>query len=139
MTDDADVRLDARRHGIVLARPLLRAFALAALGGAALLGPRPLPEAGAAALGLAAVLALAAVARWDRTRVVLTGETLVVEHGVLRREVASVRLSRVGAIEVEQSLLGRLLGYGTIVAGELEIECVPEPRRVSRAIGRLSG
>ncbi len=136
MLDDGEVRLDARRHGIVLARPLLRALALAALGAAGFLGPWPLPAAGAGALGLAALLALAAVLRWDRTHVVLTSDTLLVVHGVLRREAASVRLARVGAIEVEQSLLGRLLGYGTIVAGDLEISCVPAPREL---LGILNG
>ena len=45
-----------------------------------------------------------------------------VVHGTLRKRAAAVRLARVGALEIEQSLLGRLLGYGTIVAGELEID-----------------
>jgi hypothetical protein len=38
-------------------------------------------------------------------------------------------------VEIEQSLLGRLLGYGTIVAGELEITHVPQPHRL---VDRLS-
>jgi membrane protein YdbS with pleckstrin-like domain len=130
------VRLDARPHGIVLARPLLRAIALAIVGGAAFLGPWPLPVAGALALGLAAVLALAGVWRWDRTRLVLTSDTLSIAHGVLRREQASVRLSRLGAVEVQQSLAGRLLGYGTIVAGDLEIHAVAAPRELLGILDR---
>jgi hypothetical protein len=39
-----------------------------------------------------------------------------------------VRLERVGAVEVDQSLLGRMLGYGTLSAGPLEITYVPQPR-----------
>jgi hypothetical protein len=39
-----------------------------------------------------------------------------------------VRLERVGAVEVEQSLAGRVLGYGTLIAGPLEITYVPQPR-----------
>ena len=35
-------------------------------------------------------------------------------------------------VEIERSLLGRILGYGTVVAGELEIEGVP--RRVARLL-----
>jgi hypothetical protein len=31
---------------------------------------------------------------------------------------------------MEQSVLGRMLGYGTVIAGELEIPYVPNPRRV---------
>jgi len=51
-------------------------------------------------------------------------------HGTVRRRAAAVRLARVGAVELEQSLLGRILGYGTIVAGDLEITHVPDPRRL---------
>jgi uncharacterized membrane protein YdbT with pleckstrin-like domain len=68
------------------------------------------------------------VARWDRTEVVLTTEKLLVVHGIARRRAAAVRLARVGAVEVEQGVVGRLLGYGTVVAGELEIPYVPHPR-----------
>jgi membrane protein YdbS with pleckstrin-like domain len=130
------LRLEARRHGIVLVRPLLRASALAAAGAAAFLGPWPLPAGGACALAAAAALALAAVLRWDRTRVVLTDESLAVRHGVLRRAAATVPLARVGAVELEQSLPGRLLGYGTIVAGELEIRCVAAPDEVHTILSR---
>jgi uncharacterized membrane protein YdbT with pleckstrin-like domain len=77
--------------------------------------------------------------RWDRTRVVVTGEKLVVEHGLVRRRAAAVRLARVSTVELEQSLLGRLLGYGTVVAGDLEIRCVPRPRDVCGLVQRLAG
>jgi hypothetical protein len=62
-------------------------------------------------------------------------EKLFVVHGILRRRSASVPLSRVGPVEVEQTLLGRLLGYGTIVAGDLEIMYVPEPGRIDWLLG----
>jgi membrane protein YdbS with pleckstrin-like domain len=131
-----EVRLEARPHGIALAAPLARALLLTAAGAAlVVLGPRAswiLAPIGAGVLGAAAVLALAAVLRWDRTMLVLTTEKLFVQHGIIGRRAAAVRLSRVGTIEVEQSLLGRLLGYGTIVAGNLEIPHVARPRDVCR-------
>ena len=65
---------------------------------------------------------------------VVTTEKLFVVHGTLRRRAAAVRLARLGAIEVEQSLLGRLLGYGTVIAGGLEIAYVPEPRELARLV-----
>jgi len=41
---------------------------------------------------------------------------------------------------VEQSLLGRLLGYGTLVAGDLEISCVARPADVQGFLSKsLSG
>jgi Bacterial PH domain len=59
-------------------------------------------------------------------------------HGTIRRRAAAVRLARIGPVEIEQTLLGRLLGYGTIVAGELEIEYVPKPREVYGLVERMS-
>jgi membrane protein YdbS with pleckstrin-like domain len=122
---EGHVLADERRHGIVLVRPLGRALLLAivGVGGFRLGWPASIP--GGILLVAAAVYALAAVLRWDRTHVVLTSETLLVEHGVVRRTEASVRLAKVSAVEIDQSLLGRLLGYGTVVAGDLEIDCVP--------------
>lgn len=53
----------------------------------------------------------------------MSEDRLVVVHGTLQRRTASASLD--GVVEVEQSLLGRLLGYGTVVAGELEVPYVP--------------
>jgi uncharacterized membrane protein YdbT with pleckstrin-like domain len=136
-TSEEQVFLDARRHGVVLARPLLRSLVVAVLGAVGMLGGWPVSAAGVALLVVAAVMAIGAVWRWDRTHVVLTTEKLFVVHGVLKRHAAAVRLAKVGTVEVEQSLTGRLLGYGTIVAGDLEIPCVAEPREVYGLVERL--
>jgi membrane protein YdbS with pleckstrin-like domain len=129
--------LDTRRHGVVLVRPFLRALFFALCGLGAFLGGWPLSAFGAFLLGLAALIATAAVWRWDRTHVVLTTEKLFVSHGVVRRRAASVQLSRVGAVEIEQSLPGRLFGYGTLVAGDLEIKCVARPRQLYGLVEKL--
>jgi uncharacterized membrane protein YdbT with pleckstrin-like domain len=133
------VCLEERRHAVVLAGPFLRALGLAAVGIGLMAIGWPASIAGVALQMVGAFVALRAVWSWERTRVVLTTEKLFVVHGTLRRRAAAVRLARVGAVEIEQSLLGRLLGYGTIVAGELEIEYVPGPRRVYGLVERLSG
>jgi membrane protein YdbS with pleckstrin-like domain len=120
------VLADRRRHGIVLVRPLGRALLLASLGAAGFQLGWPASIPGGVLLIVAAWLALAAVLRWDRTHVVLTSEKLVVEHGIVRRTEASVRLAKVAAVELDQSLLGRLLGYATVAAGDLEVTAVPK-------------
>lgn len=132
------VYVDSRRHGIVLVKPLARALALAGLGGGGFLVGWPATVAGGVLLAAAAAIAGGAVWRWDRTHVVVTSETLFVAHGTLRRRAAAVQLARLGAVEIDQSLLGRLLGYGTIVAGELEIQCVPRPRELLGLVQRLA-
>lgn len=124
------IYVDTRRHGIVLVKPLSRALALAVLGITGFALGWPLSLAGAGLLVAAAAVALVAVWRWDRTHVVLTTEKLFIVHGVVRRQAAAVHLARIGAVEVDQSVLGRLLGYGTIVAGELEIPGVARPREL---------
>jgi uncharacterized membrane protein YdbT with pleckstrin-like domain len=133
------VCLEERRHAVVLAGPFLRALGLAAVGIGLMAIGWPASIGGVALQALGAFIALRAVWNWERTRVVVTTEKLFVVHGTLRRRAAAVRLARVGTVEIEQSLLGRLLGYGTIVAGELEIEYVPGPRRLYGLVERLSG
>jgi uncharacterized membrane protein YdbT with pleckstrin-like domain len=124
--------MEARRHGIALARPFLRALLLALAGAACFLAPWTAAAAvGAALLVLAAVIAVVAVARWDRTHLAVTGSALVVEHGFLNRRSASISLNGT-VFEVERTLLGRILGYGTVVAGELELDYVP--RRLTRLL-----
>jgi membrane protein YdbS with pleckstrin-like domain len=131
------VYLDARRHGVVLVRPLGRALVLSLLGAAAFLGGWPISAAGAALLCIAAVGALAAVWKWDHTRVVVTGERLFVVHGTLRRHAAAIRLEKVQTVEVEQTMPGRIFGYGTLVAGDLEISCVARPAEIHTVLDRV--
>ena len=133
-----EIRLNVRPHGLALARPLGRALLAAGAGGVCIvLGSSvhwALAVVGALTLALAALLALAAVWQWDRTEVVLTTEKLFVVYGIVKRRAAAVRLDRVQTVEVEQGLVGRALGYGTLVAGSLEIPYVARPRDVYRLL-----
>jgi uncharacterized membrane protein YdbT with pleckstrin-like domain len=111
-----------------------------AISGAILLAqPWPLPVPGAALIVLAAAVCLHAVWRWERTHLVVTTEKLCLIDGTLRRRAAAVRLRAVENLEIEQTIAGRLLGYGTLVAGPLEIEHVPHPRSLYRLVERLAG
>jgi hypothetical protein len=130
------VRVEERPHAAALARPLGRAVALALAGGILVLAaPTSLGLVGALFLAAAAFVALAAVWRWDRTHLILTTDKLLVVYGVAQRRAAAVRLARVGPVEMEQDVLGRMLGYGTVIAGELEIPFVPDPRRICSLAG----
>lgn len=127
---------ESRLHAIVLAGPLARSVALGLGGFVCFVLGWPFMVVGPLAIGFGAVTGALAVWRWERTRVVVTTEKLFVVHGTLRRRAAAVRLARVGAIEVDQTVLGRLLGYGTLVTGELEIPHVPQPRTVGTLVAR---
>jgi uncharacterized membrane protein YdbT with pleckstrin-like domain len=132
------VCLDARRHTVVLARPLTRAVLLAVAGSFLLALSWPLPVAGAAVLVVAAAMALVAVVRWDRTRFVVTTEKVFLVRGVTRRRASAVMLSSLHLVELEQTLPGRMLGYGTLQAGPLEVEYVPRARHVRDLVERLA-
>jgi uncharacterized membrane protein YdbT with pleckstrin-like domain len=136
---DEQVCFDVRRHGVSLARPLAQAAVLAISGGVLLAQPWPLQLPGAALVVLAALVCLRAVWLWERTHLVVTTDKVCLVDGTLRRRRATVRLRAVENLELEQSLPGRLLGYGTLVAGPLEIEHVPQPRAVYRLVERLAG
>jgi len=125
-------QLQTHRHGIALARPFSRALVLALAGAACFFAPwAAVAAVGAVLLALAALIAVVGVARWDRTHLAVTGTALVVEHGLLNRRTASISLNGT-LFEVERTLLGRILGYGTVVAGELEMDYVP--RRLTRLL-----
>ena len=132
-----EVRLDARPHGVALVRPLLRPLALVGAGVVLIVAGQQYWIAGvigAVLLVVAALLAFRAVLRWDRTRLLLTSERLTVVYGVARRRSASVALSHAPAVEFEQGILGRLFGYGTLVAGDFEVPYVPDARRIRNLV-----
>jgi hypothetical protein len=132
------VLLETRQHGIVLGGSVAKALILACVGAALLALDWPWSAGGVVAMALAALVTLRAAWRWDRTKVVLTSERLSVATGVLGRRTASVSLSSVGALEIEQTVWGRLLRYGTLIAGELEIDYVPDPAELQELITGLT-
>ena len=135
---DEEVCLEARRHGIVLVRPLLWAVVLSGIGGVVSTASRPFSLAGAALIALGALIALRAVWRWERTRVVVTTDKVLVVGGTWRRRARSVRLAGLEAVELEQTLIGQLFGYGTVVVGPMALDHVPKPKTVYRLVERLA-
>lgn len=134
-----EICLEARRHGIVLVRPLAWAIVLGGAGGVLLTLPSPWSLAGGAVVAVGAAVALRAVWKWERTRVVVTTQKVVLFDGTLRRRSRTVRLAAVEGVELEQSLAGQLLGYGTVVVGSLALDYVPRPKRLCRLVERLAG
>jgi uncharacterized membrane protein YdbT with pleckstrin-like domain len=136
---DEEVCLEARRHGIVLARPLVWAVVIAGAGGVLATAGWPLSLAGSVLIGLAALIALRAVWKWERTKMVVTTDKVFVVGGTWRRRARAVRLAAVEAVELEQTLPGQLFGYGTVVVGTLSLDHVPKPKSVYRLVERLAG
>lgn len=122
----------------MLFRPLARAVAFSAAGLLLLLLPWPAPVAGAIVQAVAAATALVAVVRWERTRFVVTTEKVFLVRGVVHRRASAVMLRSLRTVSLEQSLPGRMLGYGTLQAGPLEVEYVPHAGRVRDLVELLA-
>jgi uncharacterized membrane protein YdbT with pleckstrin-like domain len=136
---DEEVYLDARLHGAVLARPIARSSMLVLLGVLALLVPFvPAAVVGALLIALGAAFTLRAVWQWERTHLVVTTEKVYLLNGTLHRRTKTVRLKAVDAVEVDQSLIGQLLGYGTVVVGPLKVGHIAHPSQVGRLVERLA-
>ena len=74
----------------------------------------------------------------DGPRVVVTTDKVFLVGGTFRRRAHSVRLAGLDAVELEQTLVGQLLGYGTVVVGPLALDHVPKPRSLYRLVERLA-
>ena len=106
--------------------------------GALLIPWAPAAVVGALLIGAGAAFTLRAVWQWERTRLVVTAEKVYVVNGTLHRRARAVRLQAVDAVEVDQSLLGQLLGYGTVVVGPLTVGHIAQPGQVCRLVERLA-
>ena len=73
------------------------------------------------------------------TEVALTTKKVIVKKGVLSRKTDEMKLSKVENVELKQSLLGRILGFGEIVisgtgSGKTILSKIANPIEVKKAI-----
>jgi uncharacterized membrane protein YdbT with pleckstrin-like domain len=64
-------------------------------------------------IGVAA--ALAGFLRRSATEMAVTNKRMVIKTGILSRRTYEILLSKIESIHVEEGLLGRVLGYGSVV------------------------
>ncbi len=106
---------EVAHHGIVYLVPVLEVAAAVAVFVGFLLGPLAIGW-----LLIVVMVALVAHAAWSALsdhmdRFVITNMRVFRVRGVLSRRIATMPISRILDITVEQPLLGRLLGYGHFV------------------------
>src|SRR5579863_2217947 len=71
---------------------------------------------GAALIGLLALLSgLSAMIRRSTTELAVTDRRVIFKTGVFQRHTMEMNRSKVETVGVDQSILGRILGYGTVV------------------------
>jgi hypothetical protein len=80
---------------------------------------------------------------WDRTLLLISEDELVIQRRGMRRSESIVPLRAIHRLRVRRSLLGRVLGYGTIeLAGPVKgsrLRFVPRPDEVSAVISAYAG
>ncbi|HZT87074.1 MAG TPA: PH domain-containing protein [Stellaceae bacterium] len=103
---------------IFLPAILLLAVCVAFLIGSAFLGG----DWAKALQAAAALFALLAIASWARnavrratTELAVTDRRVIYKAGLLRRHTLEMNRSKVESVDVDQTLMGRLLGFGTII------------------------
>lgn len=148
---DEHLVLVLRRHAKVLFWPavLLLVTVPAATSAAALVPPG---EVRPYARGFIVVLAASVVLRWViwpflrwwHTIYAVTDRRLVIRSGVFSRSGHDMPLSRLNDVSFSHGVIGRMLGYGTLMVesagerGQLVLNDVPGVEQVQAALYRLS-
>jgi uncharacterized membrane protein YdbT with pleckstrin-like domain len=93
-----------------------------------------------------AIILASLVLQWASTRYVITPEEIIIERGILHIQRRIYAVDDIKYIEVEQSLLGKLLNYGTVLFRnptlemEISLTNTPDPHRYARLVeARLTG
>ncbi|MGH2698185.1 MAG: PH domain-containing protein [Actinomycetota bacterium] len=147
LTPGEEVVRTTRKHLSVLARPALATLVLVALLGA--LGWFTGPRSGADVVaqvcgGLAALLMLRLalrVRRWSSERILVTDRRIVFVGGTMARRVSSWPYVRIHDLGLRRSVVGRLLGYGSVLleptvpgAAPASLERIPDPQGFYRDV-----
>ena len=156
ITDEA-VTYRARLHGIVLLKPILVSAGLIAvaallvyvgLNGQSPETSRVLNWLAAAFIVVAAIPIITGLVNRSSAEFAVTNKRVILKVGFARNKTAEMFLNKIESVGVDQSILGRILGYGTIVirgtGGSLEpFDRVSVPlefrRRIQEEIGKSFG
>jgi uncharacterized membrane protein YdbT with pleckstrin-like domain len=142
---DETVRAVARMHWLIFwpsALWMLIAIAIALVG---LLVAVEEPQrnycfyAAAAIAIVALVMFLIEFIRRQGTEIVVTDRRVIFKRGFLSRFTAEMNVSKIETVDVDQTLAGRILGYGTVVirgtgAGIEPLRFIGSPLSVRNAI-----
>jgi uncharacterized membrane protein YdbT with pleckstrin-like domain len=89
--------------------------------------PEPLPGVSLGTLTLVALIAGAAVLKYRTTELVVTNRRVIARFGISRRTTVEILLAKVESVQVVQSILARLLNYGSIVVAGGGMHSAPVP------------
>lgn len=145
LTPGETVHATARITGWIWFGPIVACFVILGLLGLTLLTPsiRQQPAlavgAGVLAAGLLCAILLGPWIKQSTTNMVVTDRRVIAKFGLISRRAIEMRISKIESIQVEQTLVGRMLGYGTVMVhgtgGAFEpLSIVADPLAFKRAI-----
>lgn len=123
-------------HWLIFLRPALILLLAAAIAVASAYAPSGYGDIVLIAAGVIALIGLisliGALIRRGSTDLAVTDQRVVFKSGVLSRHTIEMNRGKVESVDVDQSLLGRLFGYGTVrlrgTGGSLEpMEGISDP------------
>lgn len=73
------------------------------------------------------------------TEIAVTNRRLIYKRGWIARKTDEINLNRIEEVNLEQGVLGRMLGYGKVFcqgtgAGEIDLPTMADPLRFKRAL-----
>jgi uncharacterized membrane protein YdbT with pleckstrin-like domain len=122
-----------RHHWVVLLVPTMIALVLGAPGvallvwaimtrdtngvtlGSSTISPQGMAISGGILLFIAVVILLFGIAKRNATEMAVTNKRVLIKTGIASRRTLDMMLSTVESIGVEETVLGRMLGYGTVI------------------------
>lgn len=142
LMQDEEIAVRRRLHWVMFLGPLLLALvSLVAVFAGLYTGHPWIQIAGGGVLAIAAIWAAPILVRYLSTEFAVTNKRLIRKEGALRHSSRELHLSKLESVHVEQSLAGRVLGYGSMIVsgtGGLNhvFERIPHPLRFREAIQR---
>ena len=114
------VRIVGRLHWLIFRRAILLLIAAAVLAGSATWLSDAVWQHNVliAAAVVAVVAVVAFIVEWIRrqaTEFVVTNMRVIYKRGLISRHTVEMNISKVETVDVEQSALGRMLDYGTVL------------------------
>jgi uncharacterized membrane protein YdbT with pleckstrin-like domain len=90
-------------------------------------------------VAVAAAIFFIAHLSWKSREIILTNSRLMLTSGIIRTEITSIRLDRIKTTTVGLSLLGKALGYGTVILCDADgtVRCInkiSQPEELNRLL-----
>lgn len=87
----------------------------------------PLPGLSPGSLAIAALFLSAAAIKYLTTELVVTNRRVIARYGIRNRTTVEILLAKVESVQVVQSILARVLNYGSIVVAGGGMHSAPVP------------